>query len=728
MKRFLAHVCTWSCVLMCVLACMQTSAHAQQRKKSATDTTQYKADTITVTATRDKEPLLDVPLAITVVPPQVLQSSRGFGLDDVLTLVPGVLAQSRSGASDVRIQVRGFGARGAGERSNAGTSRGVRYYQDGIPETEPDGRTSFDLLDITHASRVEVVRSNASALWGNASGGVVSITTVPINKPFIEIGGGAGSFGFNKQSLLANAPLDNGQAYISMTRQSTTGWRNHSDGELFQGNIGLIARIAPRTVLSTFIVGAHNEYRIPGPLTSAQFTADPQQAQDDATIYSPTYVQRDEFRSNKLGRIGTTVDHQFDQNNGMNATAFVQTKFLQRSERNTWRDFTRYHVGGNAVYRNTTTLDTTTVNRLLIGGDVQFQNGAILFYQLDTLTFKRSTTLADNKHEGAMNTGLFVQDEFRMDDFSITAGLRYDVIRYMAENFINPVLDTERVFDRITPKIGLMMRFAPMANVYASYGGGVEVPAGNETNPTTVRGEDRLTALNPLLEPIVSTTYELGSKGATNIEGSFFENVYYDVAAFMINITNDIIPYRNGRFFQTAGKSTRLGGELGVGVTMSHGLSLLAAFTMMKTEYNDYTIDSGFIDTSKAGRTLSFTGNEIAGIPTMFSSLRLRYDAPFLEGLYAEIEGRVVGDYFADDANTITVDGYTVLDAALGGRFEIIRSVMDLNVLLRVNNLTGTSYMASAWINPDSTAGGVPYIESGLPRNIVTNVSLRFHM
>lgn len=701
---------------------------AQVRAKKSSDTLRFDKDTITVTATRVQEFLTEVPLAITVVSPRVLQSSRGLALDDVLSLVPGVLAQSRSGGADVRVQVRGFGARGAGERSNAGTSRGVRYYQDGIPETEPDGRTAFDLLDITHATRVEIIRSNASALWGNASGGIVSITTVPTNnKAFIQVGGGAGSFGYNKQTLLANAPVGAGQVFLSLVRQASNGWRAHSDGELLQGNLGLVSRLSDRTTLNTFVVAAHNEFRIPGALTKAQYEANPQQAQDDPTVYSPTYVQRDEHRNNLLGRIGTTLDHNFGGGHGIAATAFLQTKYLQRSERNTWRDFTRYHVGGNAVYRNVTTIDTVTVNRVLIGGDIQMQDGAVLFYSLDSVTKRRGVDLVDNKREGATNTGLFIEDEFRWEKLSVTAALRYDNIHYAAENFLTPIIDTQRTFERLTPKVGVMMRFAPMANVYANYGGGVEVPAGNETNPVSVRGEDRLTALNPLLEPIVSTTYELGSKGVERFADSWIENFQYDAAVFLITVTNDIIPYRNGRFFQTAGKSTRFGAELGVSATFAHGLSLMASITFMKTEYNNYIIDSAFIDTAKAGRTASYAGNEIAGIPTMFSSLRVRYDASFFEGLYAEVEGRTVGAYFANDANTLTVNGYAVIDAAIGGRFTIIRDVLDLNVLVRVNNLTDARYMSSAWINPDVTNGGVPYIEPGLPRNVLTNVSLRMH-
>ena len=124
---------------------------------------------VRVTAVRNEEDLLEIPLAVTVVPPMVLQTQRGYGIDGALTLVPGVIGQSRSGGVDTRIQIRGFGARGAGQRSNAGTSRGIRFYTDGIPETEPDGRTSFDLINTIHASSIVVIRSNSSSLWVNAS-------------------------------------------------------------------------------------------------------------------------------------------------------------------------------------------------------------------------------------------------------------------------------------------------------------------------------------------------------------------------------------------------------------------------------------------------------------------------------------------------------------------------------------------------------------------------------
>src|SRR5262245_55779966 len=99
---------------------------------------------MTVTANRAVSPILTTPLAITKITAPALRGTNGYGLEDALALVPGVIAQSRYGTSDIRLMIRGFGARGAGDRSNSGTTRGVRILLDGFPETEPDGRTAFD--------------------------------------------------------------------------------------------------------------------------------------------------------------------------------------------------------------------------------------------------------------------------------------------------------------------------------------------------------------------------------------------------------------------------------------------------------------------------------------------------------------------------------------------------------------------------------------------------------
>lgn len=692
------------------------------RPSDTTGVKSYQGRELRVTAVRNEEDLLEIPLAISVVPPIVLQTQRGYGIDGALTLVPGVIGQSRSGGIDTRIQIRGFGARGAGQRSNAGTSRGIRFYTDGIPETEPDGRTSFDLMNTVHASSVEVIRSNASTLWGNASGGVVSVSTVPQERhAFADVSASMGSYGFIRQSLLANTPLDNGRIYASVTNTAVDGWRAQSRGSQALGTIGVITQPTHRTTIKMFLTGASNQFEIPGPLTREQFLSDPQQAQGDTSIYTPSFIQRDERRDNMLLRIGTTFEHNFTASTGISSMAFVQTKKLARSERNTWRDFNRYHVGGNIVAHTSHRIASTMYNKVLAGADIQVQDGALLFYNLDPVTKARGTLLRQNKREGASNLGAFLQDELMLGSVSIVAGIRYDAVQYANQDFLAPAADTSVTFSRVIPKLGINYRVNDDLSFYGSIGGGIEVPAGNETDPPAFIGATVPTrAINPLLAPIISTTYEAGIKGTVT------DIVTYDAAVYLIDIENDIAPYNSGAFFTTVGKSRRIGAELGALAKVGGGVTVAVSGSLMSSQFIDYVIDSGYIAQGLDGTTVSYAGNEQSGIPRASATVRLRYDLPEHDGWFAELESRTLSSYYADDANTILVDGWTVFSAAAGVRIGVIPERLTLNVLGRVDNVLNASYMASAWINPDVTRGGVPYIEPGLPRNVMATVSLRY--
>ena len=690
-------------------------------------TPRYVVEETIISALRQPGALLETPLALSVVPRERLTGTRGFGLDEALSLVPGVLAQSRTGNQDVRVMIRGFGARGAGERSNAGTSRGIRVYVDGFPETEPDGRTSFDLVDLAQAQAIEVLRSNASTLWGNAAGGVINIrTTPPTDIPFLEVQPLFGSFGFRKMFMRAAIPLERGELYFSVNRALLDGWREQSRSERLQFYAGVIAQPAPAAKLGVFVTGARNLFYVPGPLTMAQFDADPQHAQNDPHVYNPTYVARRERRFNRLGRLGVSFDYQFKSTSSVSATAFVQPKYLQRSERNTFRDFNRYHVGGSLVYRHAKPLGKNVESHFLAGVDEQYQDGAILFY--DLVNGERGSSLRTDKREGANNAGLFMQEELAIGEkFRITAGARYDDITYYNDDYLVPELKSQKSFGRITPKLGMVYRPRPLLSIYANLGGGMEVPAGNETDPPSTFGEDTLRAINSLLEPIRSRTIEVGVKNVFSRNPSgFLRELSYDAAFYTIEVTNDIIPYRGGRFYFTAGESRRRGAELGLSATFAGGVSFFGAVTYASNKFIDYKVDSVHYRQSAAGRFADYRDNDIPGIPNFFATVRVRYEPGFIRHSHIELEMRNVGEYFADDANTLPVSSLTVFDAVAG--FETTLSGrLGLGGFLRFNNIADSHYIASIWINPDRPAGASPaYVEPGMPRNFAGGLSLRW--
>ncbi len=707
-----------------LLLCVAANAEGS----SLPDTSYYQAATVRVTASRMTGSWLSLPIAVSAISLPALQPSRGVGFDEFLAAVPGVLAQSRYGNQDVRLVIRGYGARGAGERSNSGTSRGVRVMLDGFPETEPDGRTSFDLVEFASAREVEIVRSNSSAVWGNAAGGVVNLrSNLSFEQPFASTQTTFGSFGYRKDVAQTGWFTGPARLLLAFTNTSFDGWREHSASSRSWANISLLSPLGPSTILEMSGSVTSSLFHIPGPLTQTQFDANPKQAQDDTTSYKPTYVQRDERRFNRLGRLGVRLNHKISEPGEISCMFYINPKFLQRSERNTFRDFTRYHLGGSASYSHSWQAGSSIWNRTMAGIDQAYQDGAILFYGLEN--GQRGETLKTNKREGAYSSGMFVQNEMSIDSrYTVTAGLRYDRLTYNYDDFISSNLNSSKAFDQVTPKLGMSCLVTQEWSIYVALGGGFEAPAGNETDPPSTFGEDTVTAINPLLDPISSTTIELGTKGSIVLgDESFVRDVVFDIATYLINVKNDLVPYRGGRFYLPAGKTRRIGFEVGLSARLDYGLSLRSAVTLARNTYEQYTVDS--VHYSNPGSIADYSDNRMAGAPGLIYNASLRYSPSLPTQPFAELSINGVGTYFADDANRVEVDPYDVINASAGfEQLRILGNQLHLRAVVGVNNLTDSQYAESAYINPDkNSATGEPiYLEPGLPRNWFGTFSLNW--
>ena len=703
----------FSTAIAAVVAGLAAIPLAAQQPERDTSTT---LPTVTVTATRGQGSVLATPLAVTTVGAEDLQATRGVGLDEAMRLVPGVLAQSRYGGTDVRLVIRGFGARGAGDRSNAGTSRGIRVLVDGIPETEPDGRTSFDQIDLSATEWVEIVRSNASALWGNAAGGVVNVVTLPrVTEPRLEAAAMGGSFGLRRYTARTATLIGDGSAFLNFTNTSSDGWREHSSGRRALVNFGASGAVGDRTRVAVFGSAANNLLHIPGPLTQAQLDADPRQA-------NPTYAARDERRRNRVGRLAATLDHQVNDAASLSSMLFVSPKVLQRSERGTFRDFNRYHIGGNVVGRVRRTFARGLRSSLSVGVDEAYQDGSIQFYSL-TPEGTRGTTLRDNKREGANNAGVFAQNEMCLTRACLTIGARYDAIAYHYESFVTPDLSGSRTFSRLTPKVGFVYLFGDSYSAYASAGGGVEAPAGNETDPAGTFGQDTVYAINPLLEPIRSTTLEVGFKSMPASSEAAPVTVSYDVALYTTEVRNEIVPYQGGRFYFTAGKARRSGAELGLTALARGGASARTALTVSRNRYVTYVVDS--VHYGRPGAVADYSGNRVVGVPAVIANGEIGAPLPFARMLRLKATVEHSGSYFVDDANRVRVPAYTIAGATLELREPVLRAgSFGVRGFVSVQNLFDRRYVGSAFLNPDRVAGVPVAFEPGSPRAVVVSLSV----
>src|SRR5207245_185896 len=110
---------------------------------------------------------------------------------------------------------------------------------DGIPQTLPDGQGQLTNVDLDAVDRIEVLRGPASALFGNATGGVISIWTDPTAPAGVSESARvvAGRFdrndaGWGKWRSTTGLRLGAGSGAITVSRLDYTGEREHSAADL----------------------------------------------------------------------------------------------------------------------------------------------------------------------------------------------------------------------------------------------------------------------------------------------------------------------------------------------------------------------------------------------------------------------------------------------------------------------------------------------------------------
>jgi iron complex outermembrane recepter protein len=679
----------------------------------------YESKEVIVSTAGRGQKLIDVPVSISAVPSEYFRESRAYNVKDALSYVPGVFAQSRAGHTDARITIRGFGSRGATDRSNAGTTRGVRILLDGLPETEPDGRTALDLVDLNAISSVEVLRGNGSYVYGSASGGVVNfLSGADISTPLVETKNTFGQFGLARNTLDASATMGVSRLFVAATRTTYDGYRAHSAAKGGNVTMSLRSDLTEDTRLALSLVGGSNIARYPGALTKQQVETDPTQSDS-------LYLARDEHRFNRMGRIGVSLQHDLTDNQTISGTLYLMPKVQTRSERGTWREFNRYTVGSMATYGLTGQITESIGNSLTVGYEQQYQDGSILFYNLTPAAGRG--TLRDNKREAASNVGFFANDLITFGAFDVLLGARFTDIQYTAENFFSNLPKETLDFTLLSPRIALGYHLASNRTAYASFGQGIEAPAFNEVDRpgdsaayVSRGGVWNGSIFNVLLEPAVSTTIELGFKGYEQFDG-FVNGLSYDIAGFLINTKNDFVPWNGGGFYFTAAKTKRTGVEIGLTASTEIGLSLRSATTLMSSEYVDYVSNLG-----------DFSGNKMAGVPGLFGTTALRYDSPI--GIFVELDVEYVGEYYADDRNDKLGDGnpdpatnslvesYVIENGTIG--FKTALGSFDLDLFAGLRNLTDTKYVGSVFINGANNK----YFEPGMPRNFIAGLNLRYRI
>ena len=669
--------------------------------------------TVEVRVTREtgRSPL-ELPFAVSVSEPDSARpGQRHLSLDETLMLLPGVTVANRHNPTqDPRISIRGFGSR------SAFGVRGVRVVRDGMPLTLPDGQTPVDYLDLESVGRVEVLRGSASALYGNAAGGVIELRSeAPPATPFAasarswagadrfrrfvgEGGGTSGTFSY--------------QGTVSHT--TTDGWRQHSQQRTTHGHARVAATIG-RTALSVQALLfdmplAEN----PGALTLAEM----QTRRDTADPNSLRKRARKEVTQSQFGVL------------------------LERPLGDGEASLSLY--GGTRALDNPLPFAIIDIDRVSYGATLRGSSPAMLLGRQHRLTAGIDAQMLDDdrrnfancnpgppnppaadcvtpgqergairldQRERVSSLGLFLRDEIRLHErWLVSAGVRADQVRFDVRDHLvgttNPDDSGRRTLRAVSPMAGLLARVGLLNAVYANVSTSFETPTATEL----INKPDGSAGLNPELEPQRAVTIEVGAKG------TLLAALRYDAALYTTRVTDELISFEDPanpgrRFFRNAGRTMRRGAELALGGSagpVDLGVSWQYAHFRF-VEYTDGTND--------------YAGNRIPGIPRqqLQASATLRH-----RGAWATVEALTAGSVVANDANTVAAPGYEVLHVRVGGSMRPGRDPLPgppwLSPVLGVQNVFDRRYVGAVSAN----AQGGRYYEPAPGRTWFAGLTLGF--
>ncbi len=653
-----------------------------------------------VSVTRANPPINRIPQAVHLLEKtEISQARPTWGLDEALVTVPGVYAANRYNFSlDQRISIRGFGAR------SAFAVRGIKVLVDGIPQTLPDGQGQLTNLELGAADRIEILRGSASALFGNASGGVISIWTDPTAPRTVrqEVRVLFGTFdrdlnrNWSKWQSSTLFRVGSGSGLVTVSRLDYTGQRQHSDADFRNLNSRWHFPLANGwSLAATADFGWDPRADNPGALTAGEIARNP----DSAAAINITRVAGKDVTQ---GQGGVTVRRQFEGGGEAALTVFGIARSLKNPTTFAYIDLDRFDFGTRVAVSRPLPLGSLE-HRLTAGIDFQRQRD-------DRKNFRNNAGQVDttvrtlDQLEHVTEVGPFVQSALQVaPHLSVTGGLRYDWVNFRADDRLvtasNPNDSGRRLMRALSGSLGVAVTPSDALTVYGNVGTSFETPTTTElTNRPSGAG-----GFNPTLEPQKATNYEIG------VRGDVVGRLNYSVALFDAEVRDELIQFpvpadTNGRvFYQNAGKSRHRGVELGAELEIASGVSLMTSWT-----YSDF----------RYSRYLGLDGRAVPGIPQHWLHFLLKGRPAFTRGGWVEVEETHSSGYLVSDAASTSTSPWWTTNARLGWDGTV--GSLRLRPFLGLNNVWNRFYVASVVIN----AANGRYYEPAPGRNMYVGFSL----
>ena len=629
---------------------------------------------IKVTSPRLVRDLYETPAAVSVIDtPEIREGQQRLQLDESLDTVPGLFFQNRYNfAQNLRLSTRGFGA-----RAPFGI-RGIRIQVDGIPYTLPDGQSQIDAVDLDSAKRIEVIRGPSSVQYGNASGGVIDITTArgDDQPEGTRLRQDVGSDDYYKTTAQANGSHGATSGIATMSWLNFNGYRDQSEVEkgLFNGRLSHKWDEGQR-LTATFNALHTPKAQDPAGLTAAQVEEDRRQA-------TPNAERLDAGQDVDQQTLGLLYEAPVaDSGEWTVSTFFTRRDFTQQLPfpGPSRIAYDRQFYGISSDYQQ-----GSEVAGLLLTWMV----GADLHRQVDerrrySVSFNGDVTAQTQEEtQNGTTAAVFAQGDLAVTErFNLSLGTRFDRLRLSVEDhrLVDGDDSGSRTYDEFSGFAGASYRVAPRQQLYATIGTAFEAPTFTEfANPDGSGG------FNPDIEPQQAINREIG------IRGGLGEGLSYDLALFSIRVEDEILPFEinNRTFYENAGRTERNGVELGLEWSISYAWRITSALTLADYTLRDFEDEQGN----------NADGNRLPGLPREQWVTEVEWRGNGQR--FVALEWQYVGDLYAENSNRTRVSDYWLFGIRAGDTVRL--GSQSLNLYGGIRNLLDEDYFSNIRINANA--------------------------
>ncbi|MFT4928352.1 MAG: iron complex outermembrane receptor protein [Phenylobacterium sp.] len=652
---------------------------------------QPRADVERITVTANRKENLDTDLAMSVqaVDAGELALDSGQHVSDSLNSLSGVLINQLSG----------------GQGHNAAIRMPINYggyylyLQDNIPLQSPAFFNHNALWWSSYnsdVSRMEVLKGAGTALYGS---GAVAATVNILSKPIAaqsktSVGFNGGENGYNKLSFShSQAVAERHNVRVSGSAVQNDGWRDHTGSKRAEVTLRHEFNISDTEQLVNSLMVSDLELEMAATLLEDDYNTD-----RTLSGLSDAVLATDPTRKSRYVRLSSQWTKVLDDSLYLSMIPYYRHRTNQYTA--TWNDnMPKVDSSVDSFgFLAMASLDHSDGSETTVGLDAELSEGDGLSVQpIDFVTtgWGGDTFVAGERFYDDSTTylGISPYAQHRRElsqDLDMTLGLRYDYANYEFDNHLGIVgemahgaqslADREDKFSHLSPKASLNYHLTSDSSVYLRYANSFRIPTSGSLYH--LKSSDSNSSIGDIT-PEISDTYELGYK--VN-----YDSLTIDVALYSMIVDDAIVNAYNDsgiRYQANAGKVSHQGFEFAAKWTVNRSFDLSLAYTRAEHEFDEFILDAGRVDGEGNSKQQNLSGNEMRMAPEYIANLRLRFHPLQFSALSTMLEIQSTGDYWMDDANTRTTDGYTVANLKVAYQYND-----QLSFNARIVNLTDKSY------------------------------------